>query len=175
MSLGGLRKHRFNAYRNLLITMLVAGLWHGAAWTFVLWGGLHGLGLAVNHWWDAHRRKRKQKPRQQWWIKAACVVATFHFVCLGWVLFRAASLRQTWEVLKRLGALQFAAGNLAISVVVVLTLGYLSHWIPRRVFDKVSASWNWLPAPAQAIVILGVAFGLYYVSSANVQFIYGNF
>jgi D-alanyl-lipoteichoic acid acyltransferase DltB (MBOAT superfamily) len=175
MSIGGLLKRRFNSYRNLMITMLVAGLWHGAAWTFVLWGGLHGVGLAMNHWWDARRRKRKQKPRQTWWIKAACVFTTFHFVCLGWVLFRAGSLRRTWEVLRRLGALEFAAGNLALPVLTVLVLGYLSHWVPRRVFDKVSDGWNWLPLPAQAVVILGVALGLYYVSSANVQFIYGNF
>jgi D-alanyl-lipoteichoic acid acyltransferase DltB (MBOAT superfamily) len=174
-SLGGLRKRRFNSYRNLVITMLIAGLWHGAAWTFVLWGGLHGLGLSVNHLWEARRRGRKEKPRQQWWIKALCVFTTFHFVCLGWVLFRAGSLRQTWEVLRRLGALEFAVGNLALPVLTILVLGYLSHWIPRRVFDKVSEGWNWLPSPAQAVVILGVAFGLYYVSSTNVQFIYGNF
>ena len=70
VSLGGLRKRRINLYRNLVLTFLIAGLWHGAAWTFVLWGGLHGLGLSVNHWWEAHRRKNKQKPRQQWWIQA---------------------------------------------------------------------------------------------------------
>jgi alginate O-acetyltransferase complex protein AlgI len=175
ISIGGLRKRRFNSYRNLVITMLVAGLWHGAAWTFVLWGGLHGLGLAANHWWDAFRRGRKRKPRQEWWAKAAAVFVTFHFVCLGWVLFRAGSLRQTWEVLKRLGSLEFAASNLALPVLSVLVLGYLAHWIPRPTFDKVSDGWNWLPSPAQAALILGVALGLYYVSSTNVQFIYGNF
>jgi D-alanyl-lipoteichoic acid acyltransferase DltB (MBOAT superfamily) len=175
MSLGGLRKRRFNAYRNLIITMLVAGLWHGAAWTFVLWGGLHGFGLALNHWWEARRRSRKRKPRQQWWVKAACVFVTFHFVCLSWVLFRAGSLRQTWEVLKRLGAFQFAADNLALPVLTVLALGYLSHWVPRRAFQKMSEGWNWLPSPAQAAVIIGVAAGLYYVAGTNVQFIYGNF
>lgn len=175
MSIGGLRKRRFNLYRNLVITMLVAGLWHGAAWTFVLWGGLHGLGLAANHWWEARRRKRKRSVRTQWWVRAACVFATFHFMCLGWVLFRAGSLHQTWQVLRRVGTLNLATGNLALPVLTVLLLGYLSHWLPRPVFDRISQGWNWLPSPAQAVVILGVAFGLYYVSSTNVQFIYGNF
>jgi len=173
-SLGGLRK-KHNLYRNLILTMLIAGLWHGAAWTFVLWGGLHGLGLSVNHLWEGHRRKHRLKPRQQWWIKAICVFVTFHFVCLGWVLFRAGSLQVTWDVLKRLGVAQFSTGNLATPVVVVLLLGYLAHWIPRTVLERMAAGWNWLPSPAQAVLILGVALGLYYLSGTNVQFIYGNF
>jgi D-alanyl-lipoteichoic acid acyltransferase DltB (MBOAT superfamily) len=174
-SLGGLRKRRINLYRNLIVTMLLAGLWHGAAWTFVLWGGMHGLGLSINHMWETHRRKRKLKPRQDWWIKAICVVATFHFVCLSWVLFRAGSLQQTWEVLKRLGAFEFNAANLALPVISALAIGYLAHWIPNRAFEKVCKGWDWLPSPAQAVLILAVAVGLYYVSSTNVQFIYGNF
>jgi D-alanyl-lipoteichoic acid acyltransferase DltB (MBOAT superfamily) len=175
VSFGGLRKHRFNLYRNVVLTMLIAGLWHGAAWTFVLWGAWHGLGLTVNHLWEARRRKQKQKARQQWWIRAICVVATFHFVCLGWVLFRAGSLRATWEVLARLASLQFSMANVARPVVIVLLFGFVTHWLPQRVFDSASAMWNWLPSPAQAIVILTVAFGVYYISSTNVQFIYGNF
>jgi D-alanyl-lipoteichoic acid acyltransferase DltB (MBOAT superfamily) len=172
---GGLRKRRFNLYRNMMLTMLIAGLWHGAAWTFVLWGGWHGLGLSVNHWWEQRRRQLKRRPRQEWWIKAACVFATFHFVSFGWVLFRAGSLPKTWEVLKRLGALQFATANLATPVLIVLAVGYLSHWFPNSAFEKISSGWGWLPSPVQALVILAIALGLYYVSSTNVQFIYGNF
>jgi D-alanyl-lipoteichoic acid acyltransferase DltB (MBOAT superfamily) len=175
VSFGGLRKRRSNLYRNVVLTMLIAGLWHGAAWTFVLWGAWHGLGLSVNHLWEAHRRKHKEKPRQEWWIKTICVVTTFHFVCLGWVLFRAGSLRAAWEIVTRLGAWQFGTVNLARPILIVLVIGFLTHLIPRRVFDSASAIWTWLPSPAQAVVILSVAFGLYYVSSANVQFIYGNF
>lgn len=175
VSIGGLRKRRINLYRNLVLTMLIAGLWHGAAWTFVLWGGLHGLGLSVNHWWEAHRRERRRKPSQQWWIRLACLVATFNFVSLGWVLFRAGSLRQTGEVVRRLGSMQFTTGNLATPVVIVLALGYVAHWVPRSALEKIYSGWNWLPSPAQAIVILSVALGLYFVSSSNVQFIYGNF
>jgi D-alanyl-lipoteichoic acid acyltransferase DltB (MBOAT superfamily) len=175
VSLGGLRKRRVNLYRNLVLTMLIAGLWHGAAWTFVLWGGLHGLGLSVNHWWEAHRRERRRKPSQQWWIRLACLVATFNFVSLGWVLFRAGSLRQTGEVVRRLGSMQFTTGNLATPVVIVLALGYVAHWVPRSALEKIYSGWNWLPSPAQAIVILSVALGLYFVSSTDVQFIYGNF
>ena len=175
VSFGGLRKRRFNLYRNVVLTMLIAGLWHGAAWTFLLWGAWQAVGLSVNHLWEAHRRKHHRKPNQQWWIKSISVVATIHFVCLGWVLFRAGSMRAAWEVVRRLGGFQFGTANLARPIVVVLVFGFLLHWIPQRVFDSASVIWIWLPSPAQAVVILGVAFGLYYLSSANVQFIYGNF
>ena len=155
--------------------MLIAGLWHGAAWMFVLWGAWHGLGLSVNHLWEARRRKRKLKSHQQWWIKATCVIFTFHFVCLGWLLFRAGSLRSAWAIVTRLGVLQFTTANLAWPILFVMAFGFLTHWIPERAFDSVSARWNWLPSPAQAVMILSLAFALYYISSANIQFIYGNF
>ncbi|HEV2912111.1 MAG TPA: MBOAT family protein [Pyrinomonadaceae bacterium] len=174
-SIGGLRKRPFNLYRNVVLTMLIGGLWHGAAWTFVLWGGMHGLGLAVNRWWENRRRAQKRRPRQEWWIKAVCVLATFHFICLAWVFFRAASLQQAWEVLSRLGALKFETANLAWPVVAVLALGYLSHWFPKDALDRVRTGFMWLPAPVQAALILTVGFGLYYLSSVEVQFIYGNF
>ena len=71
--------------------------------------------------------------------------------------------------------MQFAAANLGPAVLGVLAVGYLSHWFPKNALDKVRAGWNWLPSPAQAVVILSVAFGLYYLSGAEVAFIYGNF
>lgn len=178
-SIGGLRKRPFNLYRNVMLTMLIGGLWHGAAWAFVVWGALHGLGLAVNRWWENRRRRLKQKPRQEWWIKTLCIVGTFHFVCLTWIFFwvglRGASFSQVWEIIKRIGQLQFGVGNLATPLVTVLLLGYLSHWVPKGAFDKVSKGWNWLPAPAQAVLIVSVAVGLYYIAGTEAQFIYGNF
>ena len=174
-SIGGLRKRPFNLYRNVMLTMLIGGLWHGAAWTFVIWGGLHGLGLSANRWWELRRRRLKQKPRQEWWVKAMCVFATFNFVCLTWIFFRAASFGQAWDILKRLAALQPGAGNLATPVLTVLAVGYLSHWLPKDAFDKVRDGWNWLPAPVQAALILSIAIGLYYLSGTEAQFIYGNF
>ena len=174
-SIGGLRKRPFNMYRNVVLTMLIGGLWHGAAWTFVIWGGMHGLGLALNRWWENRRRKLRRKARAEWWIKALCILTTFHFVCLAWVFFRAASLQQAWEVLARLGALEFEAANLAPPVVAVLLGGYVSHWIPQNALEKVRDGWNWLPSPAQAALILSLAYGLYYLSSVEQPFIYGNF
>jgi D-alanyl-lipoteichoic acid acyltransferase DltB (MBOAT superfamily) len=174
-SIGGLRKRPFNLYRNVMLTMLIGGLWHGAAWTFVIWGGLHGLGLSVNRWWELRRKREKRKASQEWWVKALCTLATFHFVCLTWIFFRAATFTQALDVIKRIAALQPGAGNLATPVLTVLALGFLAHWLPKNAFEKIRDGWSWLPAPVQAVLILSIAIGLYYLSGTEAQFIYGNF
>ncbi len=174
-SIGGLRKRPWHPYRNLLLTMLIGGLWHGAAWSFVLWGGLHGVGLSVNRWWETRRRKERRAPRQEWWIKALCVLATFHFVCFTWIFFRAGSLTQAWLVLSRFKALEFSAPNLAWPVIFVMLVGYAAHWIPYHALNKLREGWILLPAPVQAAFILALAVGLGKWSNADVQFIYGNF
>jgi alginate O-acetyltransferase complex protein AlgI len=94
--LGGNRKGRLMTYRNLMITMVLGGLWHGAAWTFVLWGTFHGLCLVTEH---ALRRVTKWRPPvwAQWLI-------TFHLVVFGWLLFRAQGLGLWWDVIKRFGS-----------------------------------------------------------------------
>ncbi len=88
--LGGNRCRPARQLTNLLATMLLAGLWHGAAWTFVVWGGLHGLGLAVNHAW---RWMGFPLPRAVAWV------ATLLFVMGGWVLFRAESFSLAGQIL----------------------------------------------------------------------------
>src|SRR6185295_5843518 len=172
ISIGGLRKRRFNLYRNLFLTFLIGGLWHGASWTFVIWGAMHGLGLSVTHWWNG---RRTHKPRQSYWPKVVATVATFHFVCLTWIIFRSQDLSQAVAVLKRLTTFQFSTSNLPTSLLLLLILGFSSHFIPIRATTRLREAWGWLPAPAQAVVVLSIAFCLYYVSGAEVQFIYGNF
>ena len=81
--LGGSRRGEIRRYANLIVTMLLGGLWHGAGWTFVVWGGLHGLCLSINHGW---RKLNIALP------KLLAGTLTFLVVVLGWVLFRASSL-----------------------------------------------------------------------------------
>jgi len=78
--------------------------------------------------------------------------------------FRAGSLPKTWEVLKRLGAMQFAVANLATPVLIVLPSLSLTLDAGKMCLRKVSSGWRWCPSPARAVVILGVALALYYVS-----------
>jgi len=107
ISLGGNRRGRFNTYRNLMLTMLLGGLWHGAAWTFVIWGGLHGLYLSVHKALLRGRRVEANPPpvSARGWVRRLIGIAiTFHLVCLAWVFFRAASLAAAWEYLAGIAA-----------------------------------------------------------------------
>ena len=97
--LGGNRKGSLRQMCNLFVTMLLGGLWHGAAWTFVAWGGFHGALLAAWHGW-ARGHVRKICPNSGRWIWVRRIVM-FHLVCLGWVFFRAESFGEAWGVLAR--------------------------------------------------------------------------
>lgn len=97
--LGGNRKGKVRTYINLIITMLLGGLWHGASWTFVAWGLYHGIGLCVHKLYLVIRKRDKNyngKPISN----VISTIATFIFVCIGWVFFRASTFENAWLVLK---------------------------------------------------------------------------
>lgn len=96
--LGGNRRGRARTYVNLMMTMLLGGLWHGAGVNFILWGGLHGAALCVHKIW----RSRRAGAKAAAWKRALCVAATFAFVCLSWVFFRAQDAGQALAVLRKL-------------------------------------------------------------------------
>jgi alginate O-acetyltransferase complex protein AlgI len=98
--LGGSRGGRIATYRNLMLTLVVAGLWHGAGWTFVIWGTYHGLLLVVHRAakpWLGWVRPIHPFDRACW--TALKIIVTFHLVCLGWLIFRADSLAQAAAML----------------------------------------------------------------------------
>src|SRR6201996_7785520 len=97
--LGGNRRGRSRRYLNLFITMLLGGLWHGANWTFMLWGGLHGFYLSVNHAFRHATRGRTVAPVWRLPLRAASVVLTFACTTLAWIVFRAESLSAARNVL----------------------------------------------------------------------------
>ena len=99
--LGGNRKSRVRRYTNLLLTMLLGGLWHGAGWTFVLWGALHGVYLVINHGWREFRRRLGHNLHRStpWGRRAGCLV-TFIAVVIGWVLFRAPDIETAIAILR---------------------------------------------------------------------------
>ena len=98
ISLGGNRKGSFNTYRNLALTMLLGGLWHGASWNFVVWGALHGVYLVIE------RLFKKFIPTHCFWhnrlVKAALVLLTFACVCFAWVYFRAPDMMMATNICK---------------------------------------------------------------------------
>ena len=106
--LGGSRDGRARRYRNLMLTMLLGGLWHGAGWTFVIWGGLHGLYLVLHQVWDRLAAKAAFRAARGWVVFSRAV--TFGAVMLGWVFFRAPDTGTA------LGVLAAMAGRNGISL-----------------------------------------------------------
>jgi alginate O-acetyltransferase complex protein AlgI len=100
--LGGNRGGRLLTYRNLLLTMLLGGLWHGAAWTFVAWGGIHGAGLGCERFFDDRRRAAGRPPRVGTARRWLGRLVTFNVVCFAWIFFRADSFANATQVIERL-------------------------------------------------------------------------
>lgn len=100
-ALGGNQKGQVRRYVNLVITMVLGGLWHGAGWTFVVWGGLHGFFLVVNHGWQQLRRALGQDIQRSTAIgRSVSVMLTFLVVVVGWVFFRAQTVDAALCVLR---------------------------------------------------------------------------
>jgi alginate O-acetyltransferase complex protein AlgI len=101
--LGGNRKGNARTYINNMLTMLLGGLWHGAAWTFVVWGGLHGIALCAHKFYLKHFvRKTNRLPQGRFSAMLACLVATTMttiFVCFCWVFFRADNFETAWQII----------------------------------------------------------------------------
>ena len=124
--LGGNRGGKLLTYRNLMLTMILGGLWHGAAWTFVLWGALHGAGLAG----DRLLSGRLRTPAVLRWL------VTFHLVVLGWILFRSPSLGIAGDVIGQLG--DFGAATLwTVPAVLAVVLVVGLQLVPRRPIEVV--------------------------------------
>ncbi|HEX9395546.1 MAG TPA: MBOAT family protein [Burkholderiales bacterium] len=104
--LGGNRKGRVRRYVNLMITMLLGGLWHGAGWTFVIWGALHGAYLGVNHAWRALKARLGWRERDAWWTRFGARLLTFLAVMLAWVFFRAEDLPSALRLLDAMSGAQ---------------------------------------------------------------------
>ncbi len=97
--LGGSRKGKILTYRNLMLTMVLGGLWHGAAWTFVSWGAIHGIVLAIERLSTERPRRGRTELAQSPAFQPLRWFVTFHIVCLAWIFFRAGSLNQALDFL----------------------------------------------------------------------------
>lgn len=172
VSLGGNRRGEWRTYVNLMLTMLIGGLWHGAAWTFVIWGGLHGVYLAVERF-----------VRERFWPKGVVASAplrlaygllTLLLVTLAWIWFRAADAGTAWQATTRLVAASATGPSteqwLALAAFAVVTA---VHWLMRERDLKVEA--ERIPAPLLG-ALLGAMLALIVLSPGdNHAFIYFQF
>jgi alginate O-acetyltransferase complex protein AlgI len=146
--LGGNRKGRLLTYRNLMLTMLLGGLWHGAAWTFVVWGGIHGLGLSI----ERATGWRPTSEAAKWFGR----ILTFHVVCLGWIFFRADSFGSAGDVIARLFTAWGQPSPLVTtSVVLAILVGILGQYVRPGAIGAALRGFQRLPVLAQA-----TAFGV---------------
>ncbi len=149
--LGGNRGGTWRTYRNLMITMLLGGLWHGASWNFVIWGGLHGFYLAAHKALAPRRRAPDgadalDVPARPWPARLLGGIFTFHLVCLAWIFFRAPTLASAWAYVRGL-AVQggYVTARPLLAAVVYLPLLLLVDvpaWA-RREEQPVSPRWSW--------------------------------
>ncbi len=149
--LGGNRRGTILTYRNLLLTMLIGGLWHGAAWTFVVWGGLHGIALAGERWRNERRGTPRPETSRSRWVGR---ILTFHFVCFAWIFFRSDSFDAAWDMIVGLFTGWSEASPLVTSgVLLAIAVGIGSQYLPPRVPQLVMARFSRLPVLGQATVL----------------------
>lgn len=117
--------------RNLVVVMLLAGLWHGAAWTFVLWGGIHGIALAIERLRRETRRSRGLRPvTATGWVALRRRLITFHIVAFAWVFFRADTVAGAFEVLTRLGSFGPAPAITPLLILVLVSV-FAFQYVPE--------------------------------------------
>jgi D-alanyl-lipoteichoic acid acyltransferase DltB (MBOAT superfamily) len=159
-------------YFNLFLTMVIGGLWHGAAWTFVIWGALHGLGLVVVRLWQVKTGTAKAKGAWRY----VSIFATFQFVCFAWIFFRASSFENAMQILSRIGSLSVSVANLSAPLALILAIGILAHYIPKTWYDFSLQLFVRAPFYAQAAALAMLVIGLQYVAQTGATpFIYNKF
>src|SRR5580704_8599142 len=159
--LGGNRLGSLRTYINLMLTMLLGGLWHGANWTFVVWGGIHGAGLALERLLTGTREVAKSSSFAMRWFRR---IVIFNLVCLAWVFFRIPSIRGAYEQILSAGtwhwlpvygvALQFLA---VYSVILFLVDLQLEASEGEYLFE--TRSWGLRVATGLAFCVLITLFG----------------
>ena len=180
ISLGGNRKGKVRTYFNLVITMLLGGLWHGASWNFIVWGGLHGAALALHKSFRSllHRPKHYQSTGIR---KVFGIFITFHFVCFCWIFFRNSTFDASISMIRQIVTAfhpevftQLVDGYW--KVFLLMGIGYLLHWCPDKWQNDCAESVIHLPLIGQAIVLIVLIYFIIQVKSSDIQpFIYFQF
>lgn len=129
--LGGNRKGKVRTYVNLLVTMLLGGIWHGAGWHWLVWGGIQGVVMSIERLLGV-----QEKHPAEFWRRVIRWVVTFHIVCLSWVFFRSSGITHAVDILKRIG--RFSAGEYYYGAYPVVVLGIV------LLLDRIGARGRWI-------------------------------
>ena len=182
ISLGGNRKGRIRTYFNLLVTMLLGGLWHGAAVRFILWGALHGIALALHKLWlSVVPGSKATGAEMRWFWRIPGIFFTFNLVCFGWLMFRAESMKTVQLMLHQI----FTNFNPSVipqvlegyaGIFLLVGIGYLLHMLPDRCDRWAQRFVTSLPTVVQVLLAACVIWLVMQVKSSDIQpFIYFQF
>ncbi len=182
ISMGGNKVPKYRIYFNLLFTMLMGGLWHGAAVRFILWGALHGVALALHKVWLEFMPSAKvfgDDMQRLWrWLG---VIFTFNIVSLGWLMFRADSMNTVTMMLHQIFT-DFDVAHIGAALksysgfYILLALGYVLHLLPSRYSDAVRERLTNASIWPQVAVVLVVVWLVMQFKSSDIQpFIYFQF
>jgi D-alanyl-lipoteichoic acid acyltransferase DltB (MBOAT superfamily) len=172
--LGGNRGGEWRTYRNLMLTMLLGGLWHGASWNFVLWGGLHGLYLVAHRWWRSRRPAPPEGPVAGW----LGTLGTFHLVAFAWIFFRSPDLARAADFCGVLSGLVVGGGEgVPIGLRVALPVALLAaiEWLARPAASRPplrERGWAWRGFAYATLTVAILVFGML---DREVAFVYFQF
>ncbi len=174
--IAGLRTDRIIPVATTLLVFLACGLWHGAAWGFIIWGLMHGLAVAVERTLRLPQKIRKTRVR-----RGAARLLAFHYICLAWIFFRADSPGKALAVLGRVFG-RFRMGLLPQLltgypvVMSLIALGLILHLLPEKAKDGIRSWPSRLPWPAQSLALAAAAWLVFQFRTAAIQpFIYFKF
>jgi alginate O-acetyltransferase complex protein AlgI len=172
-----MRKH-ITTNINILLTMLIGGLWHGASWMFVIWGGLNGLGVIAYKYW---RKVSPWEKSTHWAATFWKIFLTFNFITFTRIWFRGESMQGTWELLHQIGNdFQFALiPDIVVGykwVFLMMLFGFVLHWWPSRLKERYMQWFVKTPLWVKVVISTVVVFVIYQSISADMQpFIYFQF
>ena len=181
ISLGGNRKGKVRQYVNLIITMLLGGLWHGASLNFVAWGGMHGVALALHKWAREHvfRHDKHYHSTGLRWLLS--VLLTFHFVAFCWIFFRNHTFEASWTMITQIATNfhpelfeQVVTGYWIVFA--MMLFGYVTHFVPDTFQARCVRVLEWGGVVLCALLITAVIYLVIQVKSSEIQpFIYFQF
>lgn len=175
IGMGGNRGGTPRTYRNLMMTMLIGGLWHGASWCFVFWGGLHGCFLVAQRLWGGWRGRWAGSDRSMLWPK---MLATFVVVTIAWVFFRARTIGSAFDILgSAFDVTSMASSHLSASIKggVFLVVGLLvvGQWLLRDTTLQEAARAQ--PAALRVLLLVAMMAAIVFAGGDSRAFIYFQF
>lgn len=201
--MGGNRKGKVRTWLNVMITMVLGGLWHGAAWRFLAWGAVHGAGMVAERGVASMKSRFKNRVSSsnssstsssinsgstargsrfgKWVAKFAAILLTFNFVSFSWIFFRASGMEEVRIMLLKIFNSFMPTEPIASikawgSALIVIFAGYLLHFLPVRVKEAYRGIFISLPLPVKILITWFIGLVLYNISSIGTQpFIYFRF